>query len=133
MGKVNEYINKIIISLSELRYNKDKPWLRYYDRMPEHLNYYNGSMYDMVYDTSLKYPDYVALEYFDNKYTYKDFTNFENAKAKEEGQTNYINLKSKFLSAEENKDIFICINGIGSCENGYNNYCSTRPDVCKTS
>ena len=73
MGKVNEYISKIVDKLNKLKYNEEKPWLKYYDRMPEHLNYYNGSMYDMVYDASLKYPSNIALEYFDIKYTYKQF------------------------------------------------------------
>ena len=73
MGKVNNYINKIIKSINELKYNKDKPWLKFYDRMPESLNYYNGSMYDMVYDSALKHPDNIALEYFDTKFTYKEF------------------------------------------------------------
>ena len=72
MGKVNDYINKIIKSLNELKYDKNKPWLKYYDRMPESLNYYNGSMYDMVHDTSIRYPNNIALEYFDTKYTYKE-------------------------------------------------------------
>ena len=50
MGKVNEYISKIIDKINSFKYNEEKPWLKYYDRMPEHLNYYNGSMYDMVND-----------------------------------------------------------------------------------
>ena len=41
--------------------------------MPEHLTYYNGSMYDIVSDASIKYPNNIALEYFDIKYTYKQF------------------------------------------------------------
>ena len=72
MGKVNEYINKIVKQINILRFDKNKPWLRYYDRMPENLNYYNGSMYDIVSDTRDKYPSFPALEYFDTKYTYED-------------------------------------------------------------
>lgn len=71
MGIVNKYISKIIDKINGVKYNEDKPWLKYYDRMPEHLNYYNGSMYDMVYDAFLKYPNYYALEFFDQKYTFK--------------------------------------------------------------
>ena len=72
MGIVNEYIKKIVNKINKSKDNKDKPWLKYYDRMPEHLDYYNGSMYDAVFDISLKYPDYPALEYFDKVYTYKE-------------------------------------------------------------
>ena len=43
--------------------------------MPEHLTYYNGSMYDIVNDASLKYPSNIALEFFDIKYTFKQMIN----------------------------------------------------------
>lgn len=72
MGIVNDYINKIMNKLSEKKQNNEKPWLKYYDRMPEKLEYYNGSMYDIVLDTKDKYPNNIALEYFDTKYTYKE-------------------------------------------------------------
>ena len=73
MGIVNDYITKVVTRLNEHKYNASKPWLQYYDRMPEHLEYYNGSVYDMVYDTSLKYPNNTALEYFNSKISYRDF------------------------------------------------------------
>ncbi len=73
MGIVNDYINKIIKKINDKKQNNEKPWLKYYDRMPEHLEYYNGSMYDMVNDAKEKYPNNIALEYFDIKYTYKEF------------------------------------------------------------
>ena len=44
MGIVNDYINKVVTKLNEYKYNASKPWLQYYDRMPEHLDYYNGSI-----------------------------------------------------------------------------------------
>ena len=72
MGIVNNYISKIIDKIDKFRFNEEKPWLKYYDRMPEHLNYYNGSMYDIVSDIAIKYPNYVALEYFDMNYNYKE-------------------------------------------------------------
>ena len=71
MGKVNDYITMIIDKINSFKYNEEKPWLKYYDRMPEHLNYYNGSMYDMLSDAALKYPNFTALEFFDVKYSYK--------------------------------------------------------------
>lgn len=72
MGIVNNYISKIIDKIDKFRFNEEKPWLKYYDRMPEHLNYYNGSMYDIVSDAAIKYPNNTALEYFDIKYNYKE-------------------------------------------------------------
>ena len=73
MGKVNDYISKVINKLNEYKYNANKPWLQYYDRMPEHLDYYNGSIYDMVSDAALKFPNNIALEFFNTKITYHDF------------------------------------------------------------
>ena len=54
MGIVNNYISKIVDKINKLKNNEEKPWLQYYDRMPEHLNYYNGSMYDMVNEVAIK-------------------------------------------------------------------------------
>ena len=72
MGIVNNYISRIIEKIDKFKYNEEKPWLKYYDRMPEYLNYYNGSMYDIVSDIAIKYPSNIALEYFDIKYNYKE-------------------------------------------------------------
>ena len=63
MGKVSDYISKIVEKINELKYDKEKPWLRYYDRMPEHLEYYNGSMYDKVSDIAIQYPNNYASFY----------------------------------------------------------------------
>ncbi len=72
MGIVNDYINKIVNMINKSKVNDEKPWLKYYDRMPEHLAYYNGSMYDAVSDIAIKYPNSPALEYFDREYSYKE-------------------------------------------------------------
>ena len=102
MGKVNEYINKIINKINSFKYNKEKPWLKYYDRMPEHLEYYNGSMYDMVRDTSLKHPDNIALEYFSMKYTYKEFI----------AKVDNVAISLKKLNVVENECVTICMPNI---------------------
>ena len=55
MGKVNDYINKLISFIkNEKPINKEKPWLKYYGDVPESLNYFNGSMYDYLKDTASK-------------------------------------------------------------------------------
>ena len=102
MGIVNDYINKIVNKLNEFKYDKDKPWLKYYDMMPEKLNYYNGSMYDMVSDASIKYPDYVALEFFDTKYTFKQFIN----------KVDKVAVGLKKLNVVENECVTICMPNI---------------------
>jgi len=102
MGIVNDYISKIIDKINGVKFNKEKPWLKYYDRMPEHLNYYNGSMYDMVYDCSLKYPDNIALEYFDTKYTYKQMIQ----------KIDLVAISLKKLNVVENECVTICMPNI---------------------
>lgn len=99
MGKVNEYISKIIDKINNFKYNEEKPWLKYYDRMPEHLNYYNGSMYDMVSDAALKYPNNIALEYFDIKYTFKQLIK----------KTDEVAVSLKQLNIVENECVTICM------------------------
>ena len=99
MGKVNDYISKIVDKINKIKYNEEKPWLKYYDRMPEHLNYYNGSMYDMVNDTALKYPNNIALEYFDIKYTYKQFIK----------KVDEVAVSLKKLNIVENECVTICM------------------------
>lgn len=102
MGKVNDYISKIIEKINNFKYDEDKPWLKYYDRMPEHLNYYNGSMYDIVFDIALKYPTYTALEFFDTKYTYKQLID----------KIDSVAVSLKKLNVVENECITICMPNI---------------------
>lgn len=102
MGIVNDYIIKIIDKINGFKENSEKPWLKYYDRMPEHLNYYNGSMYDMVYDVSLKYPNNIALEYFDTRYTYKQMIQ----------KIDSVAVALKKLNIVENECVTICMPNI---------------------
>ncbi len=102
MGIVNDYISKIINNINNHIYDREKPWLRYYDRMPEKLNYYNGSMYDIVSDTAIKYPNYIALEYFDTKYTYKQLIQ----------KIDNIAVSLKKLNVVENECVTICMPNI---------------------
>lgn len=54
--------------------NKDDyPWYKFYKSVPHHLNYFKGSMVEYIMETALKYPNLYALEYYNNKITYKQF------------------------------------------------------------
>ena len=50
----------------------ERPWLKYYPENCEHVDYFNGSLYEKVKETAEKYPNYAALEYFKNKFSYKE-------------------------------------------------------------
>ena len=74
MGIVNNYINKLLDYIKKDRNDdKEKPWLKYYGSMPEHLNYYNGSMYDYLYESAIRNADRIAYKYFNIEKKYSDF------------------------------------------------------------
>lgn len=51
--------------------NEDLPWFKYYGRMPKKLEYFEGSLYEYMENTAIKYPNYCALEFFNKKMNYK--------------------------------------------------------------
>lgn len=58
----------------KLKLNKDNyPWYDFYGDVPHHLDYPDGSMVEVLMETALKYPDFYALEYYNNRITYKEF------------------------------------------------------------
>ncbi len=74
MGIVNDYINKLLSYVKkDKKENKEKPWLKYYGDMPEHLNYFNGSMYDYLSDSALRNSSRIAYKYYNTEATYKAF------------------------------------------------------------
>ncbi len=77
----------------------DKPWLQYYKNIPEHLEYYDGSMYSNVKEASEKFPNNIALEYFYTKMTYKDLINKIEECAK----------SLKAIGVKENETFTICM------------------------
>ena len=49
------------------------PWYKYYVGVKKHLDYPECSMYEMVLNTSKKYPSNIAYSYYGNKVTYHSF------------------------------------------------------------
>ncbi len=47
------------------------PWAAHMGDVPMHLDYFEGSMYDMVEQISLKYPEYVAYNFMGKATTYR--------------------------------------------------------------
>ncbi len=102
MGFASSYICKLSEKATKLKENGEKPWLKYYDRMPEHLSYYYGSMYDIVHDRSLTDPNLPALEYFDKKYTFKEFIE----------HVDRVAVALKQFGVVENESVTICMPNI---------------------
>ena len=55
---------------------------QYHHKLPKDVHYFEGSLYDSVYNTSLKYPHNIAIEYSDLQITYKGFIKRVNKCAK---------------------------------------------------
>ncbi len=47
------------------------PWLPSVDGIPDHLDYFQGSMYEMVEAVAQKYPNYIAFDFMGRPTTYK--------------------------------------------------------------
>ena len=59
--------------MKKLKLSKEKyPWYNFYGDVPQHIDYPEGSMVDVIAETAYKYPDNYALEYYNNKITYKE-------------------------------------------------------------
>ena len=50
-----------------------RPWYSFYGDVPEHLDYPDVSIYELIERTAENYPYYYALEYFGKRITYREF------------------------------------------------------------
>ncbi|MCL1976393.1 MAG: AMP-binding protein [Firmicutes bacterium] len=58
------------------------PWLNYYADVPHHLEYPEGSMFDVVKETALRFPEYIAYSFMGSHTSYKSFVEQTHAVAK---------------------------------------------------
>ncbi len=72
MGIVNTYIKKILKKIKPFE-DKEKPWLKYYDDIPETLTYPKGSLYDGLKDITSKHENRIATKFYGRELTYKKF------------------------------------------------------------
>ena len=74
MGIVNDYIKKMLKFIKkEEKVKYEKPWHRYYEGLPIHVNYYNGSIYDKLCDTAYEHSNLTAYEYYGTSTSFPDF------------------------------------------------------------
>lgn len=74
-------------------------WSKDYVKLPKNVHYFEGSLYDAIVETSLKYPENTAIEYYDNQITYKHLIKVINTYARA--------LKS--LGVEKGDKVTICM------------------------
>ena len=101
MGKINDYINRLI-KRNKKEKDEERPWLDLYKDVPESLDYYSGSLYDAIKDSSVKYSKMVAYEYFAKRCSYKDFLK----------KVDKIAASLKAMGIKENECVTICMPNI---------------------
>ena len=78
---------------------QDYPWYEFYKDIPKTLEYPKTSMVEVIMNSALKYSDSCALEYFNNKITYKEMMDNIISCAK----------SLKTLGVKENDVVSICM------------------------
>ena len=91
-NKVKNTLRKIDMRIERAKYG-------YIDKMPSNIEYFNGSLYDAVYEASCKWPHNTALEYFDTQITYKELIK----------KINKVAAAFKAIGAEKGERITICM------------------------
>lgn len=78
---------------------EEKTWLKHYGNMPEHMQYREGSIYDLLKEMIDKQPDAPALEFFDVVFSFKEMDKHINIIAK----------ALKRLGIVEDESVTICM------------------------
>lgn len=96
-----EYIyNKIKNTIRKIDMKIEKAKYSYIEHLPDKkLEYFNGGLYDAIYESSYKWPHNVALEYFDTQITYKELIK----------KINKVAAALKAIGAEKGENITICM------------------------
>lgn len=90
--KIKNTLRKIDLKLERAKYN-------YIDKLPHDIEYFNGGLYDAIYESSCKYPHNTALHYFDTEITYKDMIK----------KINKVAAALKAIGAEKGDRITVCM------------------------
>lgn len=95
-----EYIyKKVKNALRKLDMRIERAKYGYIDTLPSRIKYFEGGMYDAVYEASCKWPHNVALEFFDTQIVYKDLIR----------KINKVAAALKEIGAEAGDRITICM------------------------
>ena len=95
-----EYIyNKVKNALRKIDMHIERAKYGYIETLPSRIKYFEGGMYDAVYEASCKWPHNVALEFFDAQISYKDMIK----------RINKVAAALKVLGAEPGDRITICM------------------------
>ena len=90
--KIKNGLRKIDMKLERAKYS-------YIDKLPQDIQYPEGGLYDVVYESSCKWPHNIALQYFDTEITYKDMIK----------KINKVAAALKAIGAEKGDRITVCM------------------------
>ena len=91
--------NKIRNTLRKLDMRLERAKYGHIDKMPKNIEYFDGGMYDAIYEASCKWPHNTAIEYFDTQITYRDLIK----------KINRVAAALKAIGAEKGERITICM------------------------
>ena len=91
-NKIKNTLRKIDMKLERAKYG-------YIEKMPKDIKYFEGGLYDVVYESSCKWPHNTALEYYDTQITYKELIK----------KINKVAASLKAIGAEKGERITICM------------------------
>ncbi len=91
-NKIKNTLRKIDMRLERAKYG-------YIDKLPKDIEYFDGGLYDVVYESSCKWPHNVALEFYNTQVVYKDLIK----------KINRVAAALKALGANKGDRITICM------------------------
>ena len=89
--KIRNTLRKLDQRLEQARFKFDQPL--------KNVEYFDGGLYDAVYESSCRWPHNVALEYFETQITYKEMVK----------KINRVAAALKAIGAEKGENITICM------------------------
>ena len=90
--KIKNTLRKIDMKIERAKYG-------YIEKLPKNIEYFDGGLYDAIYEASCKWPHNTALQYFDSEITYKDMIK----------KINKVAAALKAIGAEKGERITICM------------------------
>lgn len=95
-----EYIyNKIKNAMKKIDMKLERAKYSYIDKMPKKIEYFDGGLYDAIYESSCKWPHNIAIEYFETQVTYKEMIK----------RINKVAAALKAIGAERGERITVCM------------------------
>ena len=68
---IEKLIMKVVNGYRKVNIKLKNKWINKHNRLPKNIHYFEGSLYDAIYESALKYPHNVAIEYNSKQITYK--------------------------------------------------------------